>query len=200
MTFKKKTFHSKLKSRNKNKTNKFDKSPIKVYKNKPDKNAKKSKFDKHSTELLQKEKLVRLGSPKLKDSENRIPWGRTLSTNDKYLPHTDEVKDKRRTVVVIETNSNEEFAVVPLSGSKGKHRTLLKDYQDGKSYFKHFVEIHDDEEKPIKIGDKFKANHENQDVSKKDVDKIRNKVFKSSRPAPRNVEKIEIFRKRNENK
>ena len=70
-----------------------------------------------------------------------------------------------------------------------------KKNQDGKSYFKHFVEIEDNEGKPIKVGEKFKANHPELDVSGHDVRKIRKTVFEHSAPAPQNRKKIQKFRK-----
>jgi len=129
-------------------------------------------------------------------SKRKIPRGRTLSTNDKYLGKHKTGSEKKRGVVVIESNSKQELAVVPLSKSSGKNRTKLHNYQDGKSYFKHFVEIEDNEGKPIRIGDKFKENHPKNDVSPSDVNYIFNTVFKHSKPAPNNKKKMEKFRKK----
>ena len=123
-----------------------------------------------------------------------IPVGRTLTTRDNYLGKNQKSK-KKRPLAVIETNKRNELAVVPMSSRNGKHRTQLKDYQDGRSYFKHFVEIEDNKGKPIKVGKKFKENHSRHDLSRSDVQKIRDKVFKHSSPAPENRKKIEKFRK-----
>ena len=123
-----------------------------------------------------------------------IPPGRTLSTYDYFLGRNKKSK-KKRPVAVIESNKRNELAVVPLSSRDGKHRTNLKGYQDGKSYFKHFVEIEDNEGKPIKVGEKFRENHPKLDLSKRDVNKIRKKVLEHSSPAPENRKKIEKFRK-----
>ena len=129
-----------------------------------------------------------------KRAKGSVPLGRTLSTYDYYLDKNSKSK-KKRPVVVIERNKRNELAVVALSTHKGKHRTELKNYQDGKSYFKHFVETRDNEEKPIKIGEKFRENHPRNDISGNDVKHIRHTVFKSSKPAPENRKKIEKFRK-----
>ena len=102
--------------------------------------------------------------------------------------------------MVIETNASDELAIVSLSGHDGKNKTRLKGYQGGNSYFKHFVEINDNENKPIKVGKKFRENHKNQDVSKSDIDKIRDRVFKHSAPSPKNLEKIKSFRSRGKRK
>lgn len=125
----------------------------------------------------------------------RVPKGRTLSTFDKFLKGGKKTSSaKERPVVVIEASKNNELAVVPLSTSKGKNRTRMKNYQQGQSYFKHYVEIHDDEGKPIKVNQKFKENHPSNDVSALDVKRITDKVLNKSRPAPENRAKMEKFR------
>ena len=101
---------------------------------------------------------------------------------------------KERPVVVIEDNGKNELAVVPLSSRNGKDRTRLKNYQQGQSYYKHYVEIEDDEGKPIRINEKFKENHPNMDVSEEDVKKISDTVLYHSRPAPENRKKMDKFR------
>lgn len=125
-----------------------------------------------------------------------VPLGRTLSTHDHYLGRRKTDSEKRRPVVVIARNDDNDLAVVPLSSRDGKHRTRLKEYQDGKSYFKHFVEIHDDEGKPIRVNEKFRENHPNQDVDYRDVKKIRRTVLTSSVPAPENRKKMRLFWKK----
>ncbi len=126
-------------------------------------------------------------------SDGRVPKGRTLSTHDKYLDKN-TTSDKERPVVVIEANADNELAVVALSSRKGRNRTQLKNYQQGQSYYKHYVEIEDNEGKPIKINDKFHENHPNMDVSSKDVSAIRKKVLEKSQPAKRNRKIIDGFR------
>ena len=125
--------------------------------------------------------------------KGNVPLGRTLSTYDYYLD-SNNISKKKRPVVVIERNKRNELAVVALSSRDGKNRTQLKNYQDGKSFFKHFIEIHDNEGKPIKIGNKFRENHPRNDISGNDVKRIRHTIFKSSKPAPENRKKIEKFR------
>ena len=128
--------------------------------------------------------------------KRKIPWGRTLSTHDHYLGRSKTGSKKERPVVVIETNNRDELAVVPLSSRDGQHRTRLKGYQQGRSYFKHFVEIEDNEGKPIKVdGTKFRANNRDLDISRRDVMLIRDKVLFHSKPAPENRKKMKKFRK-----
>ncbi len=95
---------------------------------------------------------------------------------------------------MIETNANNDLAVVQLSSRKGKDRTRLRNYQQGQSYFKHYVEIVDDEGKPIRVNKKFKENHSNMDVSREDVKKIKDKVLCKSKPVIENRKKMDKFR------
>lgn len=130
-------------------------------------------------------------------ADGKVPKGRTLSTHDKYLPnskHSVQQKDNRP-LIVIETNKNNDLAVVPTSSRPGKNRTRMKKYQQGETYFKHFVEIEDNEGKPIRINNKFRENHPNMDVSEEDIEKIRKKVFDFSKASTENQNKMKKFRK-----
>jgi hypothetical protein len=122
--------------------------------------------------------------------------GRTLTTHDNFLPENKNHSTKTRPVVVIETNDKNELAVVPLSKSPGKNKTPLKGYQKGESYFRHYVEIEDDEGNPIVVNDKFRANHKNMDVPPNLIEKIKDKIFHHSMTSSRNRKKIDRFRKK----
>lgn len=131
----------------------------------------------------------------------KVPQGRTITTRDNYLGDGGKTgSTKERPVVVIETNDKNELAVVPLSSRNGNNRTLLKNYEQGQSYFKHFVEIEDDEGNPIVVNEKFRENHPNLDVSRQDVDAIIDKVLNHSRPMQANQEKMKKFRGEIDNK
>lgn len=125
---------------------------------------------------------------------SKVPQGRTLTTRDKYLDRKAKEPEKKRPVVVIETNACNDLAVVQLSSRNGKDRTRLKKYQQGQSYFKHYVEVMDDEGKPIRVNQKFKENHPNMDVSSKDVEFMRDTIFNHSKPMQENRERIKAFR------
>lgn len=103
-------------------------------------------------------KKKKSGKPKINNKRTKggkVPQGRTLSTYDHYLGKGGKTGSKKeRPVVVIETNDYNDLAVVPLSSRKGNDRTRLKNYQQGQSYFKHYVEIQDDEGKPIRVNKK----------------------------------------------
>ena len=98
---------------------------------------------------------------------------------------------------MIETNDKNDLAVVPLSSRDGNNRTKLKNYGNGKSYFKHFVETEDNEGKAIRVNEKFKENHPDLDLSRQDVGLIKDTVLYHSKPMEQNKRKIEKFRKKN---
>lgn len=127
-------------------------------------------------------------------ASGRVPQGRTLTTHDSCLSGKKTGSNKERPVVVIEAKPNNDLAVVPLSTRDGKNRTHLPKYQQGQSYFKHYVEIEDDEGKPIRVNNKFKENHPNMDVSRQDVDTIIDTVLNHSKPMQKNRKRINKFR------
>ncbi len=127
-------------------------------------------------------------------ASGKVPQGRTLTTRDKYLDKKAKQPEKERPIVVIETNTRNDLAVVQLSSRAGKDRTRLPNYQQGQSRFKHYVEIMVDEGNPIRVNAKFKENHPNMDVSREDVKKIKDKVLGNSKPAPENRKKMDKFR------
>ena len=73
--------------------------------------------------------------------------------------------------MVIETNG-EDLALVRLT-TKKPNTTRLKAYQNGESYFKHFVEIEDVNGGPLKVGENISQNHKNMDLSSSDVRHIK---------------------------
>ncbi len=131
--------------------------------------------------------------PNSRTATGKVPQGRTLKTHDNYLPNNTG-SNKERPLVVIEADEDNNLAVVPLSTQKGRNRTQLKNYQQGQSYFKHHVEINDNEGNPIRINEKFNENHPNMDVSRADVDTIIDTVFNHSVPMQANQKKINKFR------
>lgn len=133
-------------------------------------------------------------------ASGKVPQGRTLTTRDKFLDRKAIQSEKERPVVVIEANENNDLAVVQLSSRAGKDRTRLKNYQQGQSYFKHYVEIEDDESKPIRVNAKFRENHPNMDVSSADVEFIKDKVFNHSVPMQKNRKLIDKFRGKKDKK
>lgn len=127
--------------------------------------------------------------------EKYVPWGRTLTTKDNYLGKQKTGSKKTHPVVVVDNNTRNELAVVPLSSRKGANRTKLRNYQQGRSYYKHYLEIEDNEGNPIKVNNKFRGNHKNMDVSRRDVEEIRNTIFSKSKQKHRNKKLYDKFHK-----
>lgn len=128
-----------------------------------------------------------------------IPWGRTLTTKDSFLGRQKTKSCKTRPVVVVDTN-NEDLAVVPLSSKKGANRTELKGYRNPrtkqKTYYKHYLEIEDNEGQPIRVNKKFRENHKNMDISREQVLDIRQKILTQSRTKERNKKLFDKFHKK----
>lgn len=132
----------------------------------------------------------------MKRKNKYVPWGRTLTTKDNYLGKQKTGSKKTRPVVVIDNNIRNELAVVPLSSKKGSNRTELEGYQNPKTkqktYYKHFLEIEDNEGNPIVINEKFRENHKNMDIPYKKVVDIKETIFNHSK---QNIRNRKLFNK-----
>lgn len=123
---------------------------------------------------------------KRKNKSKSIPSGRTFQTRDEYFygqqnyrkPGYENNKVYYRRVVVVDSNSDNQLAVVKLTGNKGK---IINNYQKGKSGYKPFVLTLDDKGNPIKKGFKFKENKQKYDISKTDVNNIRKDLFNNNK-------------------
>ncbi len=128
-----------------------------------------------------------------------IPWGRTLTTKDSFLGKQKTGSNKTRPVVVVDNNGYN-LGVVPLSSKKGENRTELKGYQNKKTkqktYYKHYLEIEDNEGHPIRVNEKFRENHKNMDVSREQVLDIRQKILTQARTKERNKKLFDKFHKK----
>ena len=142
----------------------------------------------------------------------RYPNGRTLETHDKFLPIEKKGKStilKKRRVVVIDSNRNDELAVVRFTTQNNENSSSLSeenenDYKkkkkqknEAESFFKHFIEIEDNEGKPIKAdGYKFKENPWAYDLKKWQVNYIKDKNLYHCKQSSENQEKIDILKSR----
>lgn len=124
--------------------------------------------------------------------------GRTVKTKDEYLPiekgkGKSTPKDKRW-IAVIAVNDKGELAVVRLTTEKQANTTKLKGYKKGNgqtTYFKHFVEINDNQGKPIRIdGVRFIENPKKYDLNDEQVKQVQDKVLNHSKPSSENRKKI----------
>ncbi len=145
------------------------------------------------------------GSGRATQPAKRTPNGRMLKTKDEYLPKekgkVKELKDKRW-VAVIDSNQKNELAVVRLTDEEQKNTTALPTYKKGNkrdTYFKHFVETEDNEGNPIvatKNG-KFQENPAKYDLSKRELEKVKDKVLNHTKQSSKNRENIENLHKNN---
>lgn len=130
--------------------------------------------------------------------EKKTKVGRTVKTKDEYLPiekgkGKSTPKDKRW-IAVIAVNDKGELAVVRLTTEKQSNTTKLKGYKKGNgqtTYFKHFVEIKDNQGKPIRIdGVRFIENPKKYDLNDEQVKQVQDKVLNHSKPSSENRKKI----------
>lgn len=135
--------------------------------------------------------------PALSAERGKVQIGGTIKTQDKFLPHNpakvQELKGKRW-VVVIDKNTNEELAVVRLTDEKQPNTTELPTYKKGnkrKTFFKHFVEITDNEGKAIRVdGKKFSKNAAKYNLSKEELNIVQAVVRAHCKQAKSNKEKL----------
>ncbi|HKL94160.1 MAG TPA: hypothetical protein VJZ69_02625 [Clostridia bacterium] len=89
-----------------------------------------------------------------------------------YIPGYENGKGGNyRKSVVIDSNRSDELAIVKLT--KSKKGTPLKEYKNGESTYRPFVYTADEDNNPIKTGKKFIPANKKDNMSKKDVTKIK---------------------------
>ena len=109
--------------------------------------------------------------------KKEVPVGRTVMVRNGHINKKAKEPNGKRTHVVIETNQDD-LALVRLTTQK-PNTTRLKYYKDGKTHFKHFVEVEDIEGNPLRVGKDITQNHKNMDLHTKDVIFIKNSINKS---------------------
>ena len=67
---------------------------------------------------------------------------------------------------------------------------VIETYKNGKSKFKPFVEVQDENGNPIKPGKHFVPKPKKNDLPKKEVTKIKKTVFKEAKTAQTNRKKV----------
>ena len=128
-----------------------------------------------------------------KNVSKKIPNGRTLQTRDEFFEEAGdyrkegyETKGYYRKVAVVDSNKNNELAVIKLTTSrKGK-----KVPGEKKSKYRPFVETKDDEGNAIKIGKKFIENKGKNDLSPHAIAEMKKHSFNESRYALKNRKKV----------
>ena len=132
---------------------------------------------------------------KKKANRDRVEIGETLETNDIYLPHKKTPERKRRPVIAVETNSKGEMMVIPGSTRSTSNTSYYGKH--GIKYYRHNVEVVDNDNEPIKLNEKFIRTKNSKKLPRKDVEKIKDKVINHTRFSSENKKKQLEFRNRN---
>ena len=128
-----------------------------------------------------------------KNVSKTIPNGRTLQTRDEYFEGDGnyrkpgyEDKGLYRSAVVVDSNRNNDLAIVVMTKSKKGEDVPGR---EGSKY-RPFVETKDDEGQPIRIGNKFKENKPKKDLSAKAISTIKKLSFSTAGNAEENRKKV----------
>ena len=112
-----------------------------------------------------------------KNKSNKIKEGTVLRTRDEFILGGIDTKtnhpnkrDLYRAAVVTETNKNDELGIVKLTTKDGRKLS-------GKTNYKPFIHIFDDEGRYIKSGKKFVV-QKKQKLSRHDVNEIKKSLYK----------------------
>lgn len=146
---------------------------------------------------MKKNNRINIVKSKTNKPIQKIEIGQTLETNDVYLPHKKNKKPeaKTRPIITVEINKNGELVVVPCSTKKTSHTTKYKKY--GISYYRHNIEIVDNEGKPIRVGTKFQLNNKCSKLPIKEAKHIEEHVLNHTKFSSENRKKLRIFKNRN---
>lgn len=147
--------------------------------------------------VTRKEKVEKNPPSTRKGKTKDTPIGRTIKTKDEHLPivqnKVEKLKDERW-IAVIEKNDQNELAVVRLTTQKQNNTSKLKGYKKGngkETYYKHFVEVTDNNGNPIKVdGVRFIENGKQYDLTIEQVKAVKNKVYGHVKQAKQNNDKV----------
>lgn len=130
------------------------------------------------------------------NNSGKLPIGQTLETNDLFLPYkkTRVPNSKTRPVIIIDKNEKEEYAVVPGSTRKTSNTTYYNKH--GIKYFRHNLEVEDNEGKPIKQNSKFKQTERTTKIPTKEANILKDEVINHTRFSSENRKKYETFKNR----
>lgn len=152
--------------------------------------------------VTRKEKVEKNPPSTRKGKTKDTPIGRTIKTKDEHLPiEKNKSKDakEKRWIAVIEKNDQNELAVVRLTTQKQNNTSKLKGYKKGnckETYYKHFVEVTDNNGNPIKVdGIRFIENGKQYDLTFKQLNEIKETVLKHSKQSSENNKKINKLKK-----
>lgn len=145
---------------------------------------------------------------KNKNISEKIPNGRIIRTRDKDLQggngfEKEGSKGLYRGVVVVDSNSDDELAVVKLTtSSKG---IPLPEYRNGKSKYRKYILTLDKDNNPIKITPaenkgtnkpRFEEDKPKNDMSKRLVNKIKRDCIEDKNAGKENRKRLHTMKKR----
>lgn len=116
-----------------------------------------------------------------KNISKNVPNGTTVQTRDEFFFGQKNYRKPGyqdrgfyRKAVVVDSNRDDDLALVKLGTSNG---TYLPDYQQGKSRYVPIVLTLNSNGDAIRIGSLFKRNKNTQNMSNRDVQKIKRDLF-----------------------
>ena len=129
-------------------------------------------------------------------SEKTLPLikiGQTLSSNDLYLPYNKGrvPESKERPVIVADKNKFGDLAIIPGSTRDTLHTTYYGKH--GIKFYRHNLEIKDNEGKPIRYGYKFRKTEKCTQIPLNEVKVIKDKVLNHTRFSSENKKKYHEF-------
>lgn len=132
--------------------------------------------------------------PKRKNVSQTIPNGTLIITNDKCFYGTDGKSDKKRMAVTVDSNRNDELAIVKYTTSQ-KHG---RPFDNSKGFVGHGDKVYtlDNDKKPIKAdGKKFIA-QEKREITKAQANEIKRRNVKESKYKAGNRKNLQKLKKR----
>ena len=117
--------------------------------------------------------------------------GQTLETNDIYLPYKNNPKPKSRPAIIVAINKYGYYAVIPATSQSTKHSTYYGKY--GIKYYRHNIEIEDNEGNPISVNKKFRLTDNCSKIPPGDVAIIKNAVLEHTKFSSENKIKMSQF-------
>ena len=125
-----------------------------------------------------------------------MPVGQTLETMDIYLPHKvrEKLSNKNRPVIIVDKNSKEEYVVIPGSTKRTGNTTYYGKH--GIKFYRHNIEIVDNEGKAIKQNEKFKVTKNSSKLPQLEVERIKDKVVNHTKFSTENKRKYQEFKNR----
>lgn len=129
----------------------------------------------------------------------KVPIGQTLETKDNYLPKNKNTSKKTRPVIITDKRINdlgkEEYTIIPASKRNTRNTTYYG--KNGIKFYRHTLEVRDNENRPIQQGAKFKKTKNSTQIPRKDVEVMMDKLLNHTKQSSANRKKYSEFKNRN---